>query len=116
MSPSKALLRGRDSGKAQSKKECRNNERGRGMSSEKIRVIFANIAGIPMEPNSKRNEEIQLWIQNSNADIIGMVETNLCWHKARGGPFQERMRRWTMTSAPHLTTNLHASTAYNKVE
>ena len=69
-----------------------------------------------MEPNNKRDEEIQQWIKSSGADIIGMAETNLCWHKARGGPFQERMKRWTISSEPSLTTNLHASIAYNKVE
>ena len=116
MSPYKALTRRRDLLKAQSVEECHNDERGGSIQCKKIRLAFANVAGIPLEPNSKRDDEIQKWIRGSNADIIGMAETNLCWHKARGGPFQERMRRSTGTSVPQLTTNLHASIAYNEVE
>ena len=116
MLPNQALGRRRDFHKAQSQEECRTEERGIGTTSNKLRILFANVAGIPMEPNSQKNEAIQRWINNSSADIIGLAETNVCWHKARGGPLHERVKKWTETSEPHLRTNLHSSIAYNELE
>jgi hypothetical protein len=78
--------------------------------------MFANIAGIPLDPLNIKNVEIQKWISNSNADIIGLAETNICWHKAKGGPIQERINKWTRTSLPHLQANIHTSVGYNEIE
>ena len=116
MFASKALRRNRDSSKAQSVEECRDTKSKTVEPSKTIRILFANVAGIPLEPLSKKDDDIQKWISKSNADVIGLAETNICWQKARGGPFKERMNKWVRTSEPHLTTNQHSSIANNELE
>ena len=116
MSACQALLRGQDSSEAQSVEERCETDKSKGTTSNKIRILFANVAGVSMDSNSLKDAEIQHWIGKSEADIIGLAETNICWHKARGGPFQERMQNWMRTSEPHLSTNLHSSISYNELE
>ena len=69
-----------------------------------------------MKNNNNKNIAIEQWIGASNADIIGIAETNICWHLSQNGPFQERIKKWRHTSAPHLQTNLHSSIAYNELD
>ena len=91
MSPGEAQQMGRDSVWAQSQEESRRRTKGRD-DSQPVRIIFANVAGIPLDPLNNKNGSTQNWIQSSNADIIGMAETNICWHQSTGGPIQERLK------------------------
>lgn len=116
MSNNQALGRSRDFTKAKSKEACRNREEGVGMSSKKVKILFANIAGVPIDPNSKKNDDIERWINKSDADVIGLAETNICWYKASHGPFHERAKKWMTGSPSHLRTNIHTSTAHNELE
>ena len=47
MSAKQALLRGRDSIKAQSMTKCRMEKKEKGDAYSKIKILFANIGGIP---------------------------------------------------------------------
>ena len=92
MSANQALLRGRDSIKAQSMTKCLTEKKEKGDANLKMKILFANIGGIPIEHTNNKNVVIEKWIGESNADIIGLVETNICWRHAKNGPLQERMK------------------------
>ena len=79
MSDKQALLRGRDSTKAQSMKKCRMEKKEKGDANLKMKILFANIGGIPIKHTNNKNVVIEKWIGESNADIIGIAETNICW-------------------------------------
>ena len=116
MSANLAFLRGRDLVKAQSKMKCRTEEKEKGDANSTIKILFANIGGIPIDNTNNKNVVIEKWIGESDADIIGLAETNICWRHAKNGPLQERMKKWTYTSSARLQTNLHCSLAYNDLD
>ena len=116
MSATPALLRGRDFNKAQSEMEHRKEKQETGDANETMKILFANIGGIPMEHTNNKNVVIEKWISASNADIIGIAETNICWRHSKSGPFQERLKKWTFTSEPQYQTNIHSSITYNDLD
>ena len=44
-----------------------------------IRLLFANINGIPATADHPKNSMIKASITKTGASIIGFAETNLCW-------------------------------------
>ena len=96
--------------------KCRTEKKEKGDANLKMKILFANIGDIPMEHANNKNVVIEKWIGASNADIIGIAETNICWRHAKNGPFQERMKTWTYTSASKYQINLHSSIAYNELD
>ena len=79
MSAQPDLLRGRDFNKAQSEREYRKEKKETGDANETMKILFANIGGIPIKHTNNKNVVIEKWIGESNADIIGIAETNICW-------------------------------------
>ena len=70
MSANPVLLRGRDLNRAQSAMKCRMEKQDKGDANLKMKILFANIGGIPMEHTNNKNVVIEKWIGESNADII----------------------------------------------
>ena len=116
MSAKPALLRGRDFNKAQSEMEYRKEKQDTGDVNDTMKILFANIGGIPMEHTNNKNIIIEKWIGKSNADFIGIAETNICWRHSKNGSFEERLKKWTYTSSPQYQTNLQSSIAYNDLD
>ena len=60
-----------------------------------IRLLFANINGIPATADHPKNSMIKASITKTGASIIGFAETNLCWKKLRGKErWEERSYGW----------------------
>ena len=116
MSPNTALARGRDLARARSMEESRVEKKEKGDSDGIIRLLFASVGGAPIKSNNDKNILIQKWISDSDADIIGMAETNIYWDKAKHGPFALRCKKWISCSRPQYTTNINSIVANNELD
>ena len=65
------------------------------VQGESIRLIFANIHGIPSTADHPKNSMIRAAINKTGASIIGLAETNLSWNKLKGNNrWEERSLGW----------------------
>ena len=71
-----------------------------------IRIVFLNINSIPALNDNPKNDTLYQAIKESEADIIGMTETNRNWYKVDSKHrWHERIKSWFETS--------HSSMAHN---
>ena len=54
------------------------------VQEDSIRLVFANINGIPPTADHPKNSMIKAAITKTGASIIGFAETNISWNKLRG--------------------------------
>jgi hypothetical protein len=73
-----------------------------------LRIGFLNINGVPGSAAHQKNKEILNNINNSYLDILGLAETNRCWHKlATKDRWMECTRGWWETQKTVLAYNLN---------
>jgi hypothetical protein len=71
-----------------------------------IRIGFININGLPMTTDNPKNKIIYNSITNKQINIIGLAETNRCWHKLKEkDKWKNRTRGWWESS--------HSTFGYN---
>ncbi len=71
-----------------------------------LRIGFININGIPSSAHHPKNKELLNSINSTKLSIIGLAETNRCWHKMRiQDKWQERTRGWWETQRTALSYN-----------
>ena len=65
------------------------------IQEDSIRLVFANINGIPPTADHPKNSMIKAAITKTGASIIGFAETNISWNKLRGdNRWEERSFGW----------------------
>lgn len=74
-----------------------------------LRIAFQNINRFPMYASDPKNDSIRAFVKGINADIVGMAEMGICWHRL---PTKERI--WERTRGWFET--LKTSVGYNKKE
>jgi hypothetical protein len=76
------------------------------ISSNILRIGFININGFPVSAQDPKNKQILNIINKTKLSIIGMVETNRCWHKlSEKDKWQDRTRGWWETQQTILAYN-----------
>ena len=80
---------------------------------ETIRLLFLNINSIPATNNSPKNDMLYQSIVASEADVIGMSETNRNWYQIdTDHRWHERTKGWfenSHTILAHNTTDIESS-------
>ena len=74
-----------------------------------VRLLFANIQGIPATAEHPKNSMIREAITKTGATIIGLAETNISWNKLQGrNRWEERSFGWW--------ENMRSITSHNVLE
>jgi hypothetical protein len=78
----------------------------RTITGNTLRIGFININGIPASSQHPKNHELLNSINTSKLSIVGLAETNRCWHKLKDkDKWQERTRGWWETQNSVLSYN-----------
>ena len=71
-------------------------------------LVFQNVESLPKRRHGDKNRRLHEFCSEREVDVLGIVETNRCWHKLDPQDrLPDRFRGWW--------ESLHTSVAYNRV-
>ena len=75
--------------------------------SNTTRICLVNINGVGMKKNSKKSEEVRMFMEEHSVDVMGLAETNVKWSKVRASDtLWDRTKSWFEHRALAVSYNM----------